>query len=565
MATDTGTATGTGLARPVSKRPGMRRRAAAAALLSCLPLGAALAQGYPSPGPGGPSGIPTRPDNAPVAPSLPGGPPAQPPTEAPRPRPWLSPTITLTETYSDNAFLAPDPLAQRGWITDVAPGLRAENSLNARIHYYLDYRLHQLLYSNNSDANDTQNFLDSLLRLELVEKSVFFDARAEITQGARSAFGTTLAPNLPGVVANRVETQTYRASPYLRGAFSDIARYRLQYEYSNLRADTERESRVATHHVSGQMRNFSGGTRLGWSLDYESIAIVRPDQADADDSRIRASLWMTITPQFQVAVSEGYETHKNLLGEGRRNEDVPGLGLSWRPSERTQLTSIWERRFFGTGSITTFLHRTPRTAWRIAAQRDVTALPSLVTNASGSTLTQLLDDLLTASIPDPQQRADAARARFERSGLTDATPLDTNFVTTRPVLDKSATASVVYTMPRDTLNLLVAYREQRALGESSVVDSFTLSDRIRRSGVSGGYGHNLTSLTTFNIDGSWIKTRGLSASDLESVQRLMSVYVTTRLGPRTTASLGYRHTRFDSTTEADYRENAVFATFSYGL
>src|SRR5207302_4602256 len=91
------------------------------------------------------------------------------------------PSVAVAQTYSDNVALVPGELARSGWVTGISPEIRADLA-GARVKGSLDYRLTETLYSAESRLNSTQNFLNSFANVEAVDKLLFVDARANISQ-----------------------------------------------------------------------------------------------------------------------------------------------------------------------------------------------------------------------------------------------------------------------------------------------------------------------------------------------------------------------------------------------
>ena len=100
----------------------------------------------------------------------------------------MVPSVAVAQTYSDNVALLPGELARSGWVTGISPGIRADLA-GARVKGSLDYHLTKSLYSADSRLNSTQNFLDSFAKVEAVDKLLFVEARANISQQNRSPFG----------------------------------------------------------------------------------------------------------------------------------------------------------------------------------------------------------------------------------------------------------------------------------------------------------------------------------------------------------------------------------------
>src|SRR5688500_10473182 len=123
----------------------------------------------------------------------------------------ITPTLSVTETFTDNVELAPGDRKQSDFITQVSPGLRVTGT-GARLRLNLNYTMQQVLYAGDSDRNSRQNFLDAVANLEAIQNWLFVDATARITQQAVSAFGpqpTSDGTATSNVNANRSETSAF--------------------------------------------------------------------------------------------------------------------------------------------------------------------------------------------------------------------------------------------------------------------------------------------------------------------------------------------------------------------
>ena len=174
----------------------------------------------------------------------------------------LVPIVAVAQTYSDNAALLPGELARSGWVTGISPGIRADLA-GARVKGFLDYRLTETRYSSESRFNGTQNFLDSFAKVEAVDKLLFVEARANISQQNRSPFGAAVTPDLSTPSANRVETTVYQVAPTLRGHLSDIASYQLRLNETNVRVDDASLPDTRTTEWVGKISNASPSAKLG--------------------------------------------------------------------------------------------------------------------------------------------------------------------------------------------------------------------------------------------------------------------------------------------------------------
>lgn len=469
----------------------------------------------------------------------------------------FTPRISLTETWTDNLYLQPDALARSGWITNLVPSFSLEHR-GPRLNVFADYRYQHDLYQDSS-GDASRNYLRSLASFEAVEKRLWLEGRANITQERLSAFGAGVVPDTPGFNANRVETQLYSISPVVRGAVADLAQYSARASASALRA--EGFAHTDTTEVQATFRD-TGRRRIGWLVDM-SVLRTRSDVfGTLDDRRLRAALTFSPLAQWNLALVSGVED-SDFAVEGGERRSTPGFGVEWSPSPRTQLAAVAQRRFFGTGHVATFRHRTPRTAWVISSRRDAAVLSTTI-GAGAITLDTLMSDLLAAAVPEPTARLEAVRRRLAEFGAA-PTSIAGGFLTERPFLNHALDATVAIIGVRSTVTLGAYRREQTALLDAPLVgDSFATSDVIRQHGFNAAWTYRLTRVTSLTAAASRLRTTG-SDGGPSTTHDLGTLYLSTQLGSRTTASLGVRRVDFGSTRPGAYEENAVFGTVTFRL
>jgi len=474
------------------------------------------------------------------------------------------PNIAVTASYSDNVALAPSALAQPGWVTTLAPGVLAEVS-GARVKGFLDARLFGTSYSSDSSLNSTQASLNAFAKVEAVENLLFVDARANSGQQNRSAFGAAATPDLPTPSTNAVQTNALQVSPFIRGQVSDVAKYQLRFTESWVRANDVRPPETRTSEWIGSIGSASPSAKLGWTVAASALSLRNDLVGTREDNRIRGSLIYALNPQLHVSLVEGYES-TDFAGPPKQGSGTPGIGLAWTPSERTQLAAVYERRFFGDGYNVIFNHRTPLSAWSIVGTKDVEALPAqlLASNSLGS-IQGLMSNLLTSTIPDPEARAEAVRRRLEETGISGSSALSSNVLTARPFILWNNFASAALLGATNTITLTLAYKEQRSLGTGVAAGGSVVND-FRQRGLNANWAHKLSPLTSLTLAATALLTDDLTIAARQSRQYSSSLFLSSQLGPKTSASLGLRHVDFNGTTAPEtYRENAIFGTLSIRL
>jgi uncharacterized protein (PEP-CTERM system associated) len=478
----------------------------------------------------------------------------------------IVPSIGLQETWSDNAALLPGDRGGHGWITNVYPGLRIQET-GARTNVFLDYRLSNVAYSSASRLDSTQQYLNAFATVQAIERLLYVDARATISQQTLSPFGTAIAPGGTSASTNRVETKAFQVSPYIRGHIGDIALYNLRFNGTDLRADEIVLPETKSTEWVGSIRNATPSAKLGWAVDGNALTIRNDAVGSLDDARVRGALIYSPDPQLQLSAIEGFEDTDFASANMTKRCSTPGAGLNWVPSERTQLAGLYQKRFFGDGHSFTFTHRTPGTAWRFVSGKDVVVLPTLLAARSTGSVQALMYDLLTSAIPDPVARAEAVRKRIEDSGIPESSVLGGTSLTARPFIQNNQEASFALVGVNNTMTFTIARREHRGIGPSLAGTSLLLADDFyRQRAAEANWAHKLSPFTTLTLVANTLRTEGITVSAPETKQTSVSLLLSTRLGPRTSMSLGLRHVDFDSTVPfADYRENAVVATFLFKM
>ena len=536
------------------------RHAAGAALLACT-LPAAWAQLPPPPPPEAAPPFPGAGPQPPVLPTLPGMQAPGPIPGPPAPSWRIQPGVALTESFSDNLARVPDD-PSRGWITLVEPRLHIEHR-GAHSRVLLDYRHQRSWYSGRRDLDQSQNHLNALADAELVENRLSLEGRAAITQVNRSAFQPAVVLGAPNSDANRVETRTVGVSPTFKGALGGAALYQMRVNATQVDPQGNGLASVRTTEAVANVRSATGSARIGWAADASALRARSSSFGTMDDGRVRGSLVFALSDQVRLSLVEGYES-TDFAATERETGHTPGGGFEWSPSRRTRLAGVVERRFFGTGYLVTFDHRSARTAWRIAATRESTLLARALGSTAGN-LEAVMRDLLVASVPDPVARDAAVRRRLAELGTAPTTITDA-FFSSRPFLNRSLEATAAYITPRTTFTVNGAWRTQDPLRtDLLIVDAFAEAGRIQVRSGNGSVTHRLTPLSTVTMAASALRSEGSTATAPSSREALGTIFFTTQLGRHIGLSCGYRHVRYDGNATAGYVENAVFGTINVRL
>lgn len=477
---------------------------------------------------------------------------------------WLiTPSISGSVTLTDNASPGQSGEKQGDVITSVTPSIRIDGK-GGRVSGNLNFSWQQNFFANESRYNNDQKSLSAAGKAELVDQWLFLDASASIAQSPISVFSTQTVGN-ELVNDNRSETRSFQWSPYIQGYLGGGIGYELRYRNTQTSADSgvyATGSGVDSQAWNGRL---SGGTPLallGWSLSAEDQR-VKYASRDTKSNRVLGTLEYRIDPQLKLNVSAGTESD-NYTNFDMRSRTIRSYGFDWAPTERTALKLKKERRSFGDGHLIDFSHRTALTAWKFTDSRSVVVPAQQFIDAPVSTAYDLLFLQLASSIPDPVARAQAVSMLLQSAGIPGNSLIYGNIMSAQPFIQRQQQASVSLTGANNTVTLSAQRSTNTRIGTGGgTLDDFALSENIRQSGLSGSWAHKLTPHSSLTLNALTSTSKGDTAA-YESRLRSLSLLYTTKLGARTTATLGVRQNNFDGAVSgtSDYTENAITGTLS---
>lgn len=460
----------------------------------------------------------------------------------------ITPEIGVSQTLSDNPTLLADDSGETGWVTTITPALRV-NGQGARVNGFLDFRRDEsYYYGGNSSINAARTFLTSYATLEAVDNWLYVDGAASVTPRASSFFSGPNTVNASNAVDNQEQTQVVQLSPYIRGRAFGETEYLFRLHAIDARSDNDTLAHTQVGQFTGSLRNPGGTRSIGWFADFNGVRVDSDAFGSRSDDRGRVGLILPVTHRLHLLVNSGRETTDFISGTSK-SLSTHGYGFDWQPSERLRATGMREKRFFGHGHELSLFYRTARTAWRYLDFQDVAVLPSGLAGFNRGSVYDLMSDLLTASIADPIERDEAARARTDQTGRIGGAFDTSGVLGSRIFMDRSRQVSLALLGMRSVMTILLQQRDQELLDgvqPTGVVDDFSLSPKIRDSGALLSWVHQTTPSTTLNISALYSKRKGLSVPDLEAIQRSGTVSLTFQLSPKASASVAARVTNFST-------------------
>lgn len=482
-------------------------------------------------------------------------------------RNWtVTPSITLRETYTDNAF--PDSTEARSdFITQVMPAIRIDGR-SARLTANLSYAPTLLFFARNGEANDVVNNLSANAKLEALEKFFYVEGSGYIAQSYVSPFAPRPA-EIVNTTQNRLETRTATVSPFVRREGRD-----LEYELRNRNTWTVSDrpelgsfrTEQWTGRVAGPVRRF------GWALEFDDTTITHSGvviNRNADKARLyRGRLYWQPDPAWRLSASAGSEENNYVLGETKQTT-IYGGAVAWRPGPRTSADLEYENRFFGPYRFARFSHRTALTSWNLSYSRNVSTYQQEVLRLPPGDTAALLDPVFAARFPDADQRR-AAVEQFQRaSGTPQFLSTSLAFYTQRIFLNEVVNASFAIIGARNAITFTAFSGENRQISADALgilPDALLLAQLIRQRGLGTYVDHKLTPRTTIGARATRIYSHQLEPADFPTKNDYFSVMLTYLASRKTTLFTGIAVSRFDTDNplfRPNWDSNSVFAGLNH--
>ncbi len=491
-----------------------------------------------------------------------------------------TPTLTLSEIWTDNVNLTEDALAHSDLITQVSPGLRVSNRTR-RLTVDASAQLHAFAYLHDSDkrglngefgtdnpgVNSVQRSYRGNLRGELAQDLFFIDATAARGQQNISAFGPRVT-NDAYSRNNRTDIESWSISPFLVHRFGSIASGQLRYTRDSVGGGEQIGfRRTGGDTIQATLASGPAFRTIGWGFNYTDQDLNGGRYGDSSRQNLMANLSYMISGRLSLLGNAGYDRYEyEGLGGGEQGANW-SLGFRWTPSARTMLQATAGRHFYGnTGSLLA-THRTRKTSWNlnysdaITTSRQQFLLPATFDTAG------LLDSMFATAYPDPVERARVVEAYMAQNNLPPSLSDSINYLSNRFMRQKLLRASMVYRSGRSSAMLSAHVSDRNAISDQQS-DSPLLgsqqgrySDNVRQKGFEANYTYRLNSRSNltvaYDVDDSESRT-----SDYRNYQRIFRVGLTRSFGDAR-ASIDLRRRSGDlgnRISAGEFTENALTAT-----
>lgn len=476
------------------------------------------------------------------------------------------PTLSVSETYTDNVTLAPPGSQRSDWITQVVPGVSVA-ATGARLRLSAAYSA-QFLNRANEGTTDLFHQLNARGDAELVQHVLFVDASSTVSQQNTSILGPQADSNV-NTTGNRATVRTFLISPYLRHAFGTQAQGEARLTYSTV--STGSSSSLSNSQSTGINLNLGSGPSFRlytWNLTYskeivdhtQGVGVASPN---VETERITAFGRRLLTPTVAVISTVGYEDN-SYLSTGPAPKGISwSTGLEWTPTDRTRLVATTGKRYFGSNRALNFSHRTRLTVWSLNYTEDVTTTRQQFLVPSNVDTAGLIDSLFISTFPDPVLRRAAVQTFITQNGLPASLSVPVNFLTDVPFVVKGWRGSVGILGIRNTLLADVFTQTRESTGGTVAGGGdFALGSTSKSSGLSLVWTSRLSNQLASNLTAGYTRNEFPSLNREDNV-KFVRFNLTKQFQPRLSGSLDYRWLQNDSNQGgAGFTENAVTAAVS---
>jgi uncharacterized protein (PEP-CTERM system associated) len=471
-------------------------------------------------------------------------------------------SLGLRGTLTDNVRTAPSGEEEADLYVTATPAISVSRE-GSRLQASLTYAPSLTAYASQTESSQLANSLTANGSLEAISDFFFIDASASISQTFLTPFAA-LPLDIGTLSENRAEGYGLTVSPYIKSTLGNRVSYELRNRTSYAATDSSLTSGSTNVYwlarASGPLAQ-----RMDWTLEgtrnvyYSNYS---NDQNSREESVARAILTYGLSSELSLSLRGGYERNNYNAPAPDIERSFYGLGFSWAPTTRTSLQGYVEDRFFGTGYNFSASHRHRRSAISLYGSRDTSSYPQQLFALPPGDTRSLLDAALTSQIPDPVKRQQAIEQFLTVTGTPTTLLLPNTFYAEQVNLVETVGGSIALLGVRNTVTLSASWRRSEPVsqfGGTPLPPELAGLERFIFYGTAVNWTYRLTGRTNTNLLLSRYYTEKIDNPEDNSTNTAAVIQLNTQFGPRTTGSVGFRWTQFDSGLTDGYTEHAIFA------
>jgi len=484
----------------------------------------------------------------------------------------ITPSASVSETYTDNVNLTVDSQAQHEFITEFTPGITiSDNGPNLKLNAVYTAQYYEYSNKDVANINQFQNALQANANAAIVKEFFYIDSTASISQQAVSAFGPQVNDNSYSD-NNRTEVKTITFSPYITKNLGTTAVFQARYMHD---AENSGNVQLGDTQSDGVLLSLASGPAfrlVNWGLEFNRQTVESTVSTTVTEQTAELSGAYIMTPELSLTANAGYDEfeYQGFAADNQR-ENFWLAGLTWTPSTRTNVQFSGGRRYGGTSYNLVATHHTRNSVWMINYNDSVTTTLSQFSSPSNISTAGLLTQLNSATITDPGQLQQSVSNTIGEAGMPSSLANSANFFSNGFFLQKQLQASVAFNTARSTLIFSVFDTERTTLNPSEFAgflgnnSNLLLNDNNRQLGGSSILNWEVTPRTNFYLNGNYTKIESLS-SNLSNFNRAVVFGMTRHIKPHLQGTLELRRVEGTTVDGVDtYHENAIMGSLTLQL
>ena len=477
----------------------------------------------------------------------------------------IQPSLSISEVFSDNVSLAPAGAAKSEWTTRIRPAVTITEN-GPRLRFNATYSP-ELLYRAIAGDSGVNHFLNAYGNTELVQRLLYVDVRANVTQQNVSVLAPQSDSNL-NTTGNRTTVKTYSISPYLRYDFGYDATGELRFTHDavSFGGNSNGSSASTSDRISAQLASGPSFQLFRWGFAYSKAHIEYTQTGQKIDSQnVSATGGRLIVPDLRVSATVGYEDSGYPTSGGRVVKGTFwNIGPTWTPTPRTNVSATVGRRYFGPTKNFHLDHRFARTVLELDYGENVITTRSSLSIPMTQDTATLLDNLFKSQtqFQDPVVRQAAVQAFIAANGLPANLAQPVNFLTDSLFLEKRWRAALGVKGVRNTvLTSLFSSNRTAITSGGPTSGDFNSSQSVKQTGATASWSLQVTKTLAANTNLSVTRNEipALSGTDRLSLLRFS---LTEQFSPKLTGSLLVGRSKNNSNRSGgtSYTENSISAT-----
>jgi uncharacterized protein (PEP-CTERM system associated) len=485
----------------------------------------------------------------------------------------FSPSLTVSEHYSDNINLRADANAQSDWVTEISPKLKIRKD-GARLKVQVDYSLSGLVYAQDTNKDQIRHSLNAKAEAELLEDWFYLDASSRMSHELASFSGGVGAGGGVAGNNNTTATRSYSLSPYMKHRFGSYATVEARVTrdgvFSGNSAVTDTEStRYLLAATSG-----AAAAPFSWGLRYSRDENNNSTVQNSSNEHGQVTGRVQLSKQWSVLGQTGFDKSKfpgasNLLQDysysglglgyvaGRRlsvdvyyntsdNGDFLSSNVTFSPTLRTKVTASTTQKSFGRSHALNLSHKARRSNWSLRYVDEITTFQQQYQGYQGLVDYYICNGTEVPFYPGVEPLPSWG-CTFDRTDLyaLSGTPLNLTYRA------QNLNGLVSFTRPRHTWTLSIYDNTREFLGAGLGSDDTT--------GFQATWSYRPNKRTTLSLSGGASKIEQSSSNRSDELWNI-GLGATRKFQPDVTGSLDLRHQQRNSNqANDDYTENSLTA------